>query len=425
MANFTYKGRNQGGALVSGQLQAASLNAAAADLSGSNITPIDIFEIKDAKHAPVKKTDGSRTGGAGVGGSRTARLNDMLAGNKVDISDLIIFSRQMYSLSKAGMPLDRALRGLEASISNLAMKRLLRDVTQQLEKGLDLTSAFSRHPKIFSPLYLALVSVGENTGRLDLAFEQVGKYLELERTTSKQVKSATRYPMFVMIAIAIALAIITVFVIPVFAETFEKLQAELPWQTIVLINISDFMVGYWYLMVAAIVAAVVAFQRWTSTAAGHSRWDQRKLGIPLVGGIFERVALSRFARTFAMMSKAGVPVVQSLGVIARAVGNKYIGDNVLKMQEAISHGESLYKAAVKSGMFSPLVLQMIAVGEEGGNVDELMAEVADFYDAEVEYDLKKLGSAIEPILIIFIAGMVLILALGVFLPIWDLASAAR
>jgi MSHA biogenesis protein MshG len=135
--------------------------------------------------------------------------------------------------------------------------------------------------------------------------------------------------------------------------------------------------------------------------------------------------LSRFARTFAMMMKAGVPVVQSLGVISRAVGNKYIGDNILQMQDGISRGESLYKTAAKSGLFSPLVMQMIAVGEESGNVDELMQEVADFYDAEVEYDLKKLGSAIEPILIVFIAGMVLVLALGVFLPIWDLASAAR
>jgi MSHA biogenesis protein MshG len=410
-----YKGRNQGGALVSGQLKAASLNAAAADLSSIDITPIEITELKGARRSVVNN----------AGGSTIDRMNAALAGNKIDVTDLIIFSRQMFSLSKAGMPLDRALRGLEASISDLSMKRLLRDVIAQLEKGVDLTNAFSRHPKVFSPLYLSLVSVGENTGRLDLAFEQVGKYLELERSTSKQIKSATRYPMFVIIAIAVALAIISVFVIPVFADTFEKLQAELPWQTVVLINISDFMIAWWYYLLAAIAGCIVLFRRWVDSDAGRRKWDQRKLSFPLVGGIFERIALSRFSRTFAMMSKAGVPVVQSLGVIARAVGNKYIGDNVVRMQEGISHGESLYKTAVKSGMFSPLVLQMIAVGEESGSVDELMQEVADFYDAEVEYDLKKLGSAIEPILIVFIAGMVLVLALGVFLPIWDLASAAR
>lgn len=417
MPQFIYKGRNDSGALVSGQLQAASLNAAAADLFGNNITPIEISESR-------KVTKPARSPGQ-KDGTTINSLNAMLAGNKIDIIDLIIFTRQMYSLSKAGMPLDRALRGLEASISNLGMKRILRDVTQQIEKGTDLTGAFSRHPKVFSPLYLSLVHVGENTGRLDLAFQQIGKYLELERNTSKQIKSATRYPIFVLVAIAIALAIITVFVIPVFADTFDKLQAELPWQTVLLINISDFMVAYWMYLLAAGVLAYVAFRRWVGTSAGKLRWDQKKLGFPLVGNIFERVALARFSRTFAMMSKSGVPVVQSLAVIARAVGNRYIGDNVQRMQDGISRGESLYKTAEKSGMFSPLVMQMIAVGEESGSLDTLMEEVADFYDAEVEYDLKKLGSAIEPILIVCIGGMVLILALGVFLPIWDLASAAR
>lgn len=386
---------------------------------GNNITPIEITETRAA--APKRERATNPVGAATSGLPRPK----LLGGNKVDVTDLIIFSRQMFSLTKAGMPLDRALRGLEASISSIPMKRVLRDAVAQLEKGLDLTGAFSRHPKVFSPLYLSLVHVGENTGRLDLAFEQIGKYLELERSTAKQIKSATRYPSIVLIAIAVALGIITVFVIPVFAETFEKLGAELPWQTRVLINISDFMVAFWMYILAALAGAFVAFRNWSNTEKGRTQWDQRKMSFPLVGSIFSRVALSRFSRTFAMMAKAGVPVVQSLGVIARAVGNKYIGDHILQMQDGISRGESLYKTAVKSGMFSPLVLQMIAVGEESGNVDELMQEVADFYDAEVEYDLKKLGSAIEPILIVFIAGMVLILALGVFLPIWDLASAAR
>jgi MSHA biogenesis protein MshG len=418
MPHFIYKGRNQGGSLVTGQLQAVSVNAAAADLFGNNITPIEITETRAPKQKKAAKSP------AGPAAPRVARAG-VLGGGKIDITDLIIFSRQMYSLTKAGMPLDRALRGLEASIANPRMKRVLRDVVAHLEKGMDLTGAFSQHPKVFAPLYLSLVHVGENTGRLDLAFEQIGKYLELERTTTKQIKSATRYPLFVIVAIAIALGIITVFVIPVFAETFLKLQAELPWQTVLLINISDFMVAYWMYLLAGTVVGFFAFRNWSNTPKGRSKWDQRKMRFPLVGSIFNRVALSRFARTFAMMAKAGVPVVQSLGVIARAVGNKYIGDNILQMQDGISRGESLYTTAVKSGMFSPLVLQMIAVGEESGNVDELMQEVADFYDSEVEYDLKKLSSAIEPILIVFIAGMVLVLALGVFLPIWDLASAAR
>jgi MSHA biogenesis protein MshG len=424
--NFNYKGRNQGGSLVTGQLQAASLNAAASDLFGNNITPIEITEAKAALKVPKVSTSTASGAGSGAGVVSGPSLSKSLfTSYKVDITDLIVFSRQMYSLTKAGMPLDRALRGLEASIASPGMKRVLRDAVGQLEKGIDLTTAFSRHPKVFSQLYLSLVHVGENTGRLDLAFEQIGKYLELERSTTKQIKSATRYPSIVIMAIAIALAVIMIFVIPVFAETFEQLQAELPWQTVVLINISDFFVAYWMFLLAAIVASYIIFGRWLKTDKGRSKWDKRKMSFPLVGSIFSRVALARFSRTFAMTMKAGVPVVQALGVIARAVGNKYVGDNILQMQEGLARGESLYKTAGKTGMFSPLVMQMIAVGEESGNVDELMQEVADFYDAEVEYDLKKLGSAIEPILIVFIAGMVLVLALGVFLPIWDLASAAR
>jgi MSHA biogenesis protein MshG len=419
MPHYAYKGRNHSGTLVTGNIQAASLDEAVAELTGSRITPIDINERRESKALPRRpQTPGARAG------SRNASIS-LFGGHKVDIAELIVFSRQMFSLSKAGMPLDRALRGLEASIGSLPMKRVLRDITQQLEKGTDLTGAMGRHPKVFSQLYLSLVHVGENTGRLDLAFEQVGKYLELERNTSKQIKSATRYPLFVMVAIAVALGIITTFVIPVFADTFAQLQAQLPWQTRVLIAVSDFVVKWWYLIIGGIAGSLAMFVHWKNTARGRLSWDRRKLSFALVGNLFERIALSRFSRTFAMMLKAGVPLVQALGVVARAVGNKYIGDNVLKMRDGVSHGESLYVTSVKAGMFSPLVLQMIAVGEEGGNVDEMLQEVADFYDAEVEYDLKKLSAAIEPILIVFIAGLVLILALGVFLPIWDLARAAR
>jgi MSHA biogenesis protein MshG len=416
MPHFSFKGRDTGGSLVTGQLQAASINEAATVLFGREITPIDIREQRKSLKERAAGTEGK---------SSVAAFNRVLQSNKVGIEELIIFSRQMYSLTKAGMPLDRALRGLEASISNVPMKEVLRDLSQQLEKGMDLSGAFARHPKVFSQLYLSIVHVGENTGRLDLAFEQVGKYLELERNTSKQIKSATRYPIFVLSAIAIALTIIMIFVIPVFAETFSKLSAELPWQTVLLIDISEFFIGYWPYMLGVGVISYVAFKRWLATAAGRKQWDHYKLGFPLVGDIFERIALSRFSRTFAMMMKAGVPIVQSLAVIARAVGNAWIGESVSRMGEGISKGESLYLTALKSGMFSPLVLQMIAVGEESGNVDGLLQEVADFYDAEVEYDLKRLGSAIEPVLIVFIAGMVLILALGVFLPIWDLSRAVR
>ncbi len=403
------------GSLVTGLMDASSMDAAASELMGRSITPIEITQTASRK--------ASRGGEPEL--TTVEKINAFLAGKKVDISELIIFSRQMYSLTKAGLPLDRALNGLQASLKNQTFRKILRDVVGSLENGLNLSSALGRHPKVFSPLFLSLVSVGENTGQLDEAFRQISKYLELEKQTTKQIKSATRYPMFVMIAIAVALAIITVVVIPAFSQTFARLGAELPLETRILIGVSDFAVNWWHTVLGAIVLSVVAFRQWVKTPDGREKWDKQKMSFPLVGSVFERIALGRFARTFSMVLRAGVPIVQGLSVVAGAVGNEHIGKRVLRMRESISRGESLYNTAVQSDMFSPLVLQMISVGEESGTIDELLEEVADFYDAETQYDLKRLGDAIEPILIMFIAGIVLVLALGVFLPIWDLSAAAN
>lgn len=413
MARFEYKARNAAGNLVTGTMDATSADIVAGELMGQSATPIDIREIASA---------GRRKKGPAL--TPIQKINAFLAGNKVDLNELIIFSRQMYSLSKAGMPLDRALTGLQASQKNVQFSHILEDVVDGLESGQNLSTALGRHPETFSPLFLALVNVGENTGRLDLAFEQISRYLELERETGKQVKSATRYPLFVVAVIAVALAVITYFVIPAFAETFERLGAELPLETRILIAISDFVVNWWHVILGVTVAVVFGFRAWVRTPGGRYSWDRRKLKLPLAGGILERIALARFSRSFAMVMRSGVPIVHGMSVVAGAVGNTYIARRIEKMRDGISRGESLFRTASNADMFSPLVLQMIAVGEESGSIDTLMFEVADFYDAEVEYDLKRLSDAIEPILIMFIGAMVLVLALGVFLPIWDLGAAA-
>ncbi|MCP5357088.1 MAG: type II secretion system F family protein [Pseudomonadales bacterium] len=422
MAMFQYKGRDTTGGLVTGNIDATSAEEAASELVDRAITPI---EIRQVKMSAKSKAANDRVVGKTEKTSSVDKINEFLAGRRVDVTELIIFARQMYSLTKAGLPLDRALTGLQASMRNRVFKGILKDIVVGLESGMNLSSALGRHPKVFSPLFLALVNVGENTGQLDLAFKEVGRYLELEKNTRKQIKSATRYPIFVMVAIVVALAVITYFVIPAFAQTFARLGAQLPLETRILIAVSDFVVAYWMYMLASVAAAVAAWRSWIGSAAGRLTWDRTKMHLPIVGPVFERIALGRFARTFAMVMRAGVPIVHGLGVVAGAVGNKFIGGRVLRMRDGISRGESLYNTAVQSNMFSPLVLQMIAVGEESGAIDELLAEVAEFYDSEVEYDLKKLGDAIEPILIMFIAGIVLVLALGVFLPIWDLNSAVR
>lgn len=424
MPTFQYSGRDNSGSLVSGSLDAASAEEVAARLFGESVTPIEISETDRATKRTVKKKDNKRPG-LEPDASIIDRLNHLLGAHNVTTDDLIMFSRQMQSLTKAGLPLDRAIKGLEASLTNPGFKSVLKSVVESLENGQSLASALGQFPTIFSNLFLSLIHVGENTGRLDLAFSEIGKYLELEKNTGKQVKSATRYPLFVIVAMAVALAVLTVFVIPVFQDTFERLGADLPWQTVALLETSNFVMEYWPFILFVIFSSVFGFISWSKTERGQYEWDKWKLRFPLAGIIFERVALGRFARTFSMVLGAGLPLVQGLTVVGGAVGNEYISANIKKMREGVERGESLHRTAANSGMFSPLVLQMISVGEETGMVDELLGEVADFYHAEVEYDINRLSQSIEPILISFIAGLVLILALGIFLPIWDLGTAVN
>ena len=408
MAQFRYSGRNAQGARVSGLVEAASLDQAANELLAQQITPLQIDAQQADKGADVLQ-----------------QLLERLRRRRVELDELIIFCRQMYSLSKAGVPIIRAIGGLAESTRNLYLREVLQAVRSDLERGLGLAVAMNVHPRVFNTLFISMVSVGENTGQLDGAFRQLSSYLELERETRKRLKQATRYPLFVLSAMGVALAVINLFVIPAFAKVFEQFKAELPWATRVLIGTSQFFQDYWWLLLILLAGGLYGFLRWTKTEQGALHWDRLKLRLPIVGGIFERIALARFTRTFAMMYRAGVPLLQTLSINSASVGNRHIGQAVLAMREGIERGEALTRTAAASGLFTPLVLQMMAVGEETGALDDLFVEVADFYEQEVDYDLKQLADAIEPILIEAMGVLVLILALGVFLPMWELGSAAR
>ena len=297
MPYFHYSGRNSSGVLVSGDIDAGSADDVAAQLVGDSVTPIEIREVK-ARQARAKKSPSSPRMDLDPDASVIDRINAFLAGNKIELDELIMFARQMYSLTKAGLPLDRSIKGLEASQSNLVFRRVLKDVITGLENGMNLASALGRHPKVFSQLFLSLVHVGENTGRLDNAFQEIGKYLELEKSTRKQIKSATRYPLFVLAAMAAALGVITVFVIPVFSQVFERLGADLPWQTVVLVNTSDFVINYWPLLLLAIFGSIFGFKNYIGTEGGRLNCDRSKLRLPLAGPVFEKIALGRFARSY-------------------------------------------------------------------------------------------------------------------------------
>mgnify|MGYP003981120377 FL=1 len=385
-------------------MDALTVDGAADALIANQVTPIDI------------KLEG------GENDLGFEWLSALFRSNDISEIEHITFSRQMYNLTKAGIPLDRALRGLEGSITNNALKTILKDMLANLERGNNLSDTLRQHPKVFNDLYVNLVRVGESTGRLDLAFQDLARYMEIERNTSQQLKSAVRYPTFVLIAMGGALAVVTVFVIPAFSGVFAKLGDKIPWQTQALVNTSEFIINFWPLLLVLTGLGAIVFRLWTGTAAGGLTWDRIKLRMPVVGSVFERIALARFSKTFSIMSRAGVPIVTALSVGSDVVGNRFIASKVLGMGDGVSRGESLYLTAQRTEIFLPLVLQMISVGEESGNLPELLDEVSEFYDSEVEYDLSKLTTAIEPILIMFIAVLVLILALGVFLPIWDLAG---
>ena len=406
MPIYEYKGRNQQGEAINGQFEAASSSETATHLTNIGITPIDIIELKTPQSNDLES------------------YTQSLFTRPPDINVLLMFSRQMATLLKAGIAILPALRGLKSHMTHAGMAIALEEVAIDLESGRSLASAMQQHPDIFSSLFVSMVNIGENTGQLDQAFLQIHQYLEIDKETRDRIKTAIRYPIFVFVAMAIAVAIINLFVIPAFASVFASFGSELPWATKILMATSEFTINYWHFIVIGIIASVVAGKNYLKTDQGQYQWGRYKLRIPLVGGIIERATLSRFSRAFSMAFRAGVPITQTLVIVSKAVDNSFIEQRILAMRDGLEHGESLTQTAIASKLFTPLVLQMISVGEDTGAVDDMLDEVANFYEREVDYDTKQLSSAIEPIMIAVIGVMVLILALGVFLPMWDLAGAA-
>ncbi len=403
MPAFRYKGRNGRGEAVAGLMEGASPDAVASHLFNLGITPIDI---------------------RGTATKSQALWLRELGRSRVDLTDLVLFCRQMYTLLKAGVPIMQALQGLRDSTHNRTLASVIGQLNDALDAGLDLTAAVKRHPKIFSTLFVALIQIGETSGTLDQSFLQLAGYLERDRETEQRVKSATRYPSFVVVALVLAVFIINIFVIPAFAHVYAGLHAKLPLATRILIAASNFTVHYWYEVLGAVALTVLGVRAYVRTTGGRYRWHRLRLRLPIIGPILTRALLGRFARALAITVKSGVPLIQGLTVISRAVDNDYVAARVLQMRDGVERGETLARAAQATGMFPPLVLQMVTVGEDSGAIDSLMTEVADYYEREVDYDLRNLSTAIEPLLVVAMGIMVLILALGVFLPMWDLAHAA-
>ena len=406
MSLFHYKGRDKAGEVVTGEFEADSTDQTASHLINIGITPVNIGPVADKKDDVL------------------AVLRSLSSEKKPQLNDLIMFSRQMATLLNAGIAILPSLSGLKNHLEHPGLSAALGELASDLEKGRALSVSMHRFPNIFPPLFISMVNVGENTGQLGPAFAQISHYLEVDRETQDQIKTATRYPTFVMIALVIAMVILNLFVIPSFTSVFAGFGTELPWATRLLIATSDFTVNYWHLILLAAIVTFMGLSAYLKTEDGKYKWDRFKLRLPIVGTIIERATLARFSRAFSMAFRAGVPITQTLAIVSKAVDNSYLERQIMSMRDGLEHGESLTQTAIASGLFTPLVLQMISVGEEAGGVDDMLDEVANFYEREVEFDTKKLSSAIEPIMITVIGVIVLILALGIFLPMWDLGGAA-
>lgn len=407
MASFAWRGRNPRGELISGTLDASNEAAVADQLMSGGVTPVEI------------KTGG----GAAIAQTRPDLLQRLLR-QPVDEEDVLLFSRQMYTMHKAGIPMLRALAGLQASTPKPALVELLAALRNDLDQGREFSFALGRHAAIFSPFYVAMARVGEMTGRLTEVFQRLIAHLEFEKDVRERIKAALRYPTMVTIAMGIALVVINLFVLPAFASVFAGFKAQLPLMTRILLGFSSFTVQWWPTLFAAAFGAAAAWRAWLRTPDGRYRWDRLKLRLPIAGPIILKATLARFARSYALAGQSGVPIVQAMTVVAQTVDNAYIGSRIEQMRDGIERGESISRCASATGVFTPVVLQMIMVGEETGELDTLLTEIAQMYERETDYAVKGLSAAIEPMLLGLIGALVLVLALGVFLPLWSLGQAA-
>jgi MSHA biogenesis protein MshG len=384
-------------------MDGTSPDAVADELMRTGLTPVEVKAQADQADA-------------------RASLARLFEDRRVNDTELMLFSRQMASLLKAGVPILRALTSLAESSGHKAFQAVLLDLNHGLTGGRELSACLRKHPSVFQPFYVNMVRVGETTGRLEEVFMRLFRHLEFEKEMRERVKGALRYPIFVIMALVIALGVINVVVIPAFAKVYRNAHADLPWMTQVLVGISQWTVNWWPWLLAGLVAAILALRVWIRTPRGRHLWDRWLLKLPIAGKIVHKAALARFAKGLAMTYQSGVPLVQGLTHAAEIVGNAFIASRMEQMRDGVERGEAISRSARTTGVFTPVELQMMAVGEETGELDRLLEEIGEMYQREVEYEIQTLAEQLEPILIVGLGIIVLVVALGVFLPVWDMGS---
>jgi MSHA biogenesis protein MshG len=406
MPIFIFHGRDNTGVLKTGKRTAYSADTLCDQLIAEGVIPVHIYSASEAKSLWLK-------------------FKDKLTEKPITSDELSLFARQMYTLCKTAVPIASALRQLAENIPNPSLANAILGVVENLEMGMDLASSMQIYSHIFTPIVISMIKVGQSSGQLAQAFLRINQYLELEAAATKDVKTALRYPIFVLLSLLAAIVLINVFVIPAFSKVFISAKLDLPLATRVLMVSSHFFMRYWVGILLLILIFMAVIYVYTNSQQGKIARDHFLLNIPYVGRILKRIVLLRFAQSFSIIIDSGVPLLAGIELVASAVNNEYAKMKISAMRDSIEHGYTLTQAAAASKLFTPLELQMLSVSEETGELGNMLIQIAAFYKREVEYDLKQLSDVIEPILIMILSGVILVLALAVYLPIWNMVKLSK
>ncbi|MFH0762591.1 MAG: type II secretion system F family protein [Candidatus Omnitrophota bacterium] len=399
MANYQYKARDKFAKAVSGVMGGESKEAVAAKLSSMGYVPISIEEKK----------------GSGFG--------SLFAGaRKIKSSDLNMFTRQLATLQKAGLPILSSLKALREQAVNRALREIIGQVLRDIEGGSSLSSALSRHPKVFNALYVNMVNSGETGGMLGQVLERLADLGEHDDKIRMRIMAATRYPVIVVIAMALGFLVLVTVVVPRFSRIYAQFTTALPLPTRILIGVQYAVTRFWWLMILVIAALFFGFNKFINTKQGRFLWDNFKLKVPVFGALVVKLSMSRFARLTGTLMRSGVPILKILELSAGGAGNIVISRVIDNIRASVNEGKGMTEPMRASGVFPPVVVQMVSAGEETGKVDELLLHVSDYYDAQAEYIISNLTSLIEPILILVLGSGVLFMAMGIFLPMWNVMS---
>lgn len=401
MALYKYVAKNAGGQTVTGVLDAPDRSALIGKLREKDLVIVSIAETKEAVRQQAAAAFSRRS---------------------VNIDDMVIFSRQLATMVEAGIPLVGALDILGEQMENKTFSEIVLKVRDNVETGSSLSEAFSRHPRVFSTLFVNMVKAGESSGMLDEILDRVATYLEKTSALQKKVKSALIYPAVITVMAIVITIILLVKVIPVFKDIFSGFGAALPKPTQVLINVSDFLRKYFFFGIALVVMMVFLFIRYINTEKGRLRFDTIMLHMPIFGLLLRKVAVSKFTRTLSTLVKSGVPILSSLEIVGKTSGNKLIEIAVGNIRSSIREGENIAEPLAKSKVFPPMVVRMVSVGEQTGELEKMLSKIADFYDAQVDAAVSGLTSMIEPLIIAFLGIVIGTIVICMFLPIFKIST---